>query len=65
MVKGMKNSLWGIDLGGTKIEGIILNGGSDSPPLCRIRIPTEADKGYPHILNRMELLLEKMKTLSR
>jgi predicted NBD/HSP70 family sugar kinase len=41
--------LWGIDLGGTKIEGVVLDPAALDRPLCRSRIPTEAKKGYDHI----------------
>ncbi|MCE0497713.1 MAG: ROK family protein [Methylacidiphilales bacterium] len=44
---------WGIDLGGTKIEGVVLDPGHPDKPLCRRRIPTEAEKGYDHILARI------------
>ncbi|MCB0310137.1 MAG: ROK family protein [Bdellovibrionales bacterium] len=49
--------LWGIDLGGTKLEGIVLR---DDSPVCRIRIDTEAAQGYHHILGRIQLLISKM-----
>ena len=57
---------WGIDLGGTKIEGVVLGADfleKDSPPapLCRIRMPTEADEGYEHILDRITALIQEMK----
>ncbi|MCB0586168.1 MAG: ROK family protein, partial [Phaeodactylibacter sp.] len=45
--------LWGIDLGGTKIEGIILKGPPPFNVLSRIRIPTEAEKGYAHIVQQV------------
>lgn len=51
-------AIWGIDLGGTKIEGVVLAGDSGVEVLCRKRIDTEADKGYEHILNRIELLID-------
>jgi len=41
--------LWGIDLGGTKIEGAILDSAALERPICRLRIPTEAENGYDHI----------------
>jgi fructokinase len=41
----------GIDLGGTKIEGIILNG--DDQEVTRKRILTEREKGYEHILDNI------------
>jgi len=47
------NTKWGIDLGGTKIEGVVLPE-SSTKPLARLRLPTEALKGYDHILNQVE-----------
>lgn len=50
---------WGIDLGGTKIEAIVLSGPvNNMKVLCRKRISTEADKGYEHVINRIVLLLK-------
>lgn len=48
---------WGIDLGGTKIEGVVLDG-HDTRPLRRLRVPTEREKGYQHILNQIVKLIE-------
>ena len=48
---------WGIDLGGTKIEGVVLEGGNPIP-LKRLRVPTEADRGYQHILDQIAKLVE-------
>lgn len=50
---------WGIDLGGTKIEGVVLPEGSVEP-LCRMRVATEADRGYEHIVSRIVALVEQM-----
>lgn len=50
--------LWGIDLGGTKIEGVVLEKGGDPKPLKRLRVPTEREKGYQHILNQISKLVE-------
>lgn len=44
----------GIDLGGTKIEGIVLN--EQSGELFRKRIETQQESGYLHILNRIKEL---------
>lgn len=41
----------GIDLGGTKIEAIALD--EDGVEQCRLRMPTEAERGYTHILDRI------------
>ncbi|HSI82650.1 MAG: ROK family protein [Candidatus Methylacidiphilales bacterium] len=45
--------LLGIDLGGTKIEGALLNPDNLQTPLCRTRLPTEGSKGYQHILSQV------------
>src|SRR5690349_77020 len=50
--------LWGIDLGGTKIECAVLDSNLDT--IIRKRIPTEADKGYPHILSQIKKLIEQV-----
>ena len=42
----------GLDLGGTKIEGIVLD--ESGKELFRKRIPTEQQHGTPHILNRIK-----------
>lgn len=42
--------LWGIDLGGTKIEGAIVDGDRPGEAVARLRLPTEADRGYDHIV---------------
>lgn len=39
----------GIDLGGTKTEGIVLD--KDLKVLFRKRIPTNSEKGYKHVIN--------------
>lgn len=49
--------LWGIDLGGTKIEGVILNSADNTEVLCRKRIPTEQEKGYKHIVSQIVKLI--------
>ncbi len=56
----MTEQYWGIDLGGTKIEGAVLSSTETPSPLCRIRIPTEADKGYRHIVERIVELVRAM-----
>ena len=56
----MTEQYWGIDLGGTKIEGAVVASTTEPDPLCRIRIPTEAEGGYEHILTRIQALVERM-----
>jgi len=45
--------LWGIDLGGTKIEGVVLSSAENPQVLSRQRISTQREKGYQHILQRI------------
>lgn len=52
---------WGIDLGGTKIEGIILDSENNLAVVKRLRVPTEQSKGYPHILNQIKTLIDTLK----
>lgn len=56
----MGRLLWGVDLGGTKIEGAVLPAANALQPLCRLRIPTEADRGYEHIIQRVVGLIDQM-----
>lgn len=51
------NPLWGIDLGGTKIEGIVVDADDNYKSLARLRIPTEREKGYTHTLSRIQELV--------
>jgi fructokinase len=55
-----QQQLWGIDLGGTKVEGVILKSANDPEILFRDRLPTESEKGYDHILGRIHQLINKM-----
>lgn len=48
--------LWGFDLGGTKIEGAIFESRANPRVLHRMRIPTEAHKGYEHIVDQVAKL---------
>lgn len=50
-------NLWGIDLGGTKIECAVLH---NNAPLIRERISTEADQGYEHIISQIRKLVTKV-----
>ncbi|MEL7122573.1 MAG: ROK family protein [Bacteroidota bacterium] len=56
-----EETLWGVDLGGTKIEGVVLTKNTPHEVLCRMRIPTEKHKGYQHIIERIGHLLDLMK----
>ena len=50
--------VWGIDLGGTKIEAVVLEGPSVTRVIRRMRIPTEMDKGYYHVLGQIHKIVE-------
>ena len=52
--------LWGIDLGGTKIEGVVLRSKTNPEVLSRKRIATQGAQGYSHILNRINTLVEML-----
>ncbi len=51
-------AIWGIDLGGTKIEGVILEDQENLNVLKRIRVQTEGEKGYKHVINQIAKLVE-------
>ena len=53
--------LWGIDLGGTKIECAVLKADDRQSVVARKRIPTEAAKGYEHIIGQIVKLVEMVK----
>lgn len=55
---------WGIDLGGTKIEGAVVPSASDTEVLCRLRVDTEADQGYEHIVDQVGVLVERMEEVA-
>lgn len=50
--------LWGIDLGGTKIEGVVLDAANNWEVLHRQRIPTEQEHGYKHIVQQIRKLVD-------
>ncbi len=52
--------LWGIDLGGTKVEGVVLDADTYEV-ISRTRIPTEKEHGYEHIISQIHKLVELLK----
>lgn len=60
----MSQPLWGIDLGGTKIEGVILQPDEISKAIVRTRIDTEGFKGYHHIVDQISKLVDRMREQS-
>ncbi len=49
---------WGIDLGGTKIEAVVMEKLNPSTVIFRERIPTEGDKGYAHIVQQIAKIVD-------
>jgi N-acetylglucosamine kinase len=64
MISLSKAHLWGIDLGGTKIEGVILDPESPRGALQRLRVPTESAFGYDHILAQISSLVTHLEEAS-
>lgn len=56
----MNRPIWGIDLGGTKVEGVILSSIHEATPILRTRTNTEAHKGYQHIVGQINKLIKSM-----
>ncbi|GGB82501.1 ROK family protein [Dyadobacter sediminis] len=50
--------LWGIDLGGTKIECAVLDADKNLEVVARMRLPTESARGYEHILSQIKKLID-------
>jgi N-acetylglucosamine kinase len=64
MQHDVKKTLWGIDLGGTKIEGVILDPAHPEKAIERLRIPTESANGYDHILSQFSKLITLLEEAS-
>ena len=56
--------LWGVDLGGTKIEGAIVDIAQAGRALWRVRVPTESQHGYDHVLGQTGKLIEELEAAS-
>lgn len=56
--------LWGIDLGGTKIEGVILDATDHNVVIARMRVATEASQGYQHVINQVLSLVSQLESAS-
>jgi N-acetylglucosamine kinase len=59
-----EDQLWGIDLGGTKIEGVVVSAAHSDRIIARTRIPTESASGYAHIVGRVRLVVERLEAAS-
>jgi N-acetylglucosamine kinase len=50
----------GIDLGGTKIEGAVIDPAEPGRALCRLRVPTEGARGYRHVIAQVARLIRML-----
>ena len=62
--EAMAEILFGIDLGGTKIEGVVMGNAAKPMVLARHRIPTEQTRGYSHIVQQIKALLTQLESQS-
>lgn len=60
----MNAPLWGIDLGGTKIEGAILDAGHPESAAHRLRRETGASNGYEFVVSQIVALVRDLEKLS-
>src|SRR5215471_13854112 len=58
------DQLWGIDLGGTKIEGVVVSASHPDRIIARTRLPTESASGYAHIVGHVRLVVERLEAAS-
>lgn len=56
--------LWGIDLGGTKIEGAIVNPARPDEAVHRLRRDTGAALGYGHVLSQIISVVRELESVS-
>jgi predicted NBD/HSP70 family sugar kinase len=57
-------SLWGIDLGGTKIEGVVLDAAHPGSAVHRLRRETGAAQGYEFILSQIVAVVRELEAAS-
>ena len=60
----MSGLLWGLDLGGTKIEGALLDAEHPHAAVHRLRRETHASRGYDFILSQIEGVVRDLKKAS-
>lgn len=56
----MSGLLWGIDLGGTKIEGAVLDAERPDSAVHRLRMETHAERGYEFIVSQIVALVREL-----
>ncbi|MBK6822340.1 MAG: ROK family protein [Saprospiraceae bacterium] len=57
----MADLCWGIDMGGTKIEGVVLESKPNFNIISRLRVPTEQAGGYDHVLDQFKILVDMLR----
>jgi predicted NBD/HSP70 family sugar kinase len=55
---------FGIDLGGTKIEGAIVNPARPGHAICRLRVPTQGKRGYAHVIGQVKKVIRMLERTS-
>ncbi len=60
----MSRLLWGIDLGGTKIEGAILDADQPQSARYRLRRETGAAQGYDHVISQIVGVVRDLESAS-
>jgi predicted NBD/HSP70 family sugar kinase len=56
--------LWGIDLGGSKIEGVVVDGAAHASALHRLRRDTGAANGYGHVVAQVVGIVRDLESAS-
>ena len=51
---------FGIDLGGTKIEGAVVNPARPDRAICRLRVPTQGARGYAHVIGQVRKVVRML-----
>lgn len=57
--------LWGIDLGGTKIEGVIMDPAQPNAALFRLRKDTGGAYGYEHVISQIVSVVRELEKISK
>jgi fructokinase len=57
-------AIWGIDVGGTKIEGAIIDSARPGEARHRLRLPTEGARGYEHVVGQIERVVIELERTS-
>ena len=60
----MSGLLWGIDLGGTKIEGAILDAARPEAAVHRLRKETGASRGYEFVISQIVAVVRELESVS-